>query len=147
MKQHHFQMVYSPYSEMLIDVPSSGYENENWVSSSQDEGDYAWAQGRGYIHGSIEDVWEKLRLPEVFINHEEVVEYDITDVVPPDYDYHFIVHNRSENIVNVEFENEWRHGSLENRDGNVERVGVRWQKNFRNGVYSIFGRVDSNSCH
>ena len=28
----------------------------------------------------------------------------------------------------MEFENEWRHGSLENRDGNVERVGVRWQK-------------------
>ena len=117
-----------PLSEMRIDVPSEGYEEENWISSSQDEGDYAWAQGRGYIHGSIDDVWERLRLPEVFINHDEVVEYHITNVVPPEYDYHFIAYNRSENIVDVEFENEWRHGALENRNGNIERVGVRWQK-------------------
>ena len=117
-----------PLSEMFIEPPLAGYADENWVSASQDEGDYAWAQGRGYIHGSIDEVWEKLRLPEVFINHDEVVEYQITNVEPPEYDYHFIAYNRSENIIEVEFENEWRHGALDNRDGNIEQVGVRWQK-------------------
>ena len=117
-----------PLSEMILEPPTEGYHEEEWVSISQDEGDYAWAQGRGYIHGSIEDVWAKLRMPEIFINHDEVIEYQISNVVPPEYDYHFIAYNRSENIVEVEFENEWRHGALGSRDGEIEHVGVRWKK-------------------
>ena len=76
---------------------------------------------------------------DVFINHAEVIEYQITNVVPPEYDYHF-VYNRSENIVEVEFENEWRHRALESRDGQIERVGVRWQKISRHRFYPISRR-------
>ena len=127
-KQTSFPEGLQPLSEMYIDAPSQSNFEEAWNSSSEDEGDFAWAQGRGYLHGDIEGVWEKLRDVDVFINHDEVIEYHIENVIPPEYDYHFISYNRSENIVEVEFENEWRHGSLESRNGQVERVGVRWKK-------------------
>ena len=117
-----------PLSDINVDLPSNTNFEEVWTSTSEDEGDYAWAHGRGFLRGSIDVVWERLRSTDVFINHEEVIEYRITNVVPPEYDYHFIAYNRSENIVEVEFENEWRHGALESRDGQIQRVGVRWQK-------------------
>ena len=32
-------------------------------------------------------------------NHEEVIEYRITNVVPPEYDYHFIAYTREQIIA------------------------------------------------
>ena len=117
-----------PLSDIYIDQPSHSNFEEVWHSISEDEGDYAWAHGRGFIRGDIHTVWERLRSTDVFINHEEVIEYRITNVEPSEYDFHFIAYNRSENIVEVEFENEWRHGLLDYRDGQTKSVGVRWQK-------------------
>ena len=117
-----------PLSDIYVDLPVHTNFEEVWNSTSENEGDYAWAHGRGFLRGSIDVVWQRLRSADVFINHEEVIEYRITNVAPTEYDYHFIAYNRSENIVEVEFENEWCHGALESRDGQIERVGVRWQK-------------------
>ena len=35
-----------------------------------------------FIRGDIHTVWERLRSADVFINHEEVIEYRITNVGP-----------------------------------------------------------------
>jgi hypothetical protein len=89
---------------------------------------YGWAQGRGYLHGSVDQVWAAIRQPEVYINLGEVTSYEVEEKNSSQYDYLFRVWNYVENIVTVEFENEWRHGVTLGSLEEPEQVAIRWEK-------------------
>ena len=117
---------------MKIESPHSlGVESFHSISgeATDPQGEaYGWAQGRGYLHGSIEQVWAAIREPEVYINLGEVTSYEIEELSSSQYDYLFRVWNYVENIVTVEFENEWRHGVTLGSVVEPEQVAIRWEK-------------------
>ena len=67
-------------------------------------------------------------------------QYTVTEVDSDEYDYIFVVDNKVQDIVPVEFTNEWRHvGNLDDKD-DVSDVVAFWQRT-ENRVYSIDGRL------
>lgn len=80
-----------------------------------------WVHGRGYVHGSIERVWEAMREPEVLVDRRNVdewaVEYDIDDT----YSHSFRIHNIAHEAIDVEFYLEWRQDVI---DGSPAAPGI-----------------------
>ena len=101
-------------------------EEINWVSG--DEGDYGWIHARGYIKSSPSQTWAALREPTVFVDIDKVVEYTVEEQNSSEYDYVYVVDNLVEDIVDVEFVVEWRHGVVDGEPNEPNMVGVRWQK-------------------
>ncbi|MBM73987.1 MAG: hypothetical protein CMK59_01195 [Proteobacteria bacterium] len=89
---------------------------------------YGWAQGRGYLYATPEKVWQSIRVPDVYINHGEVTSYEVEEMSSVDYDYLYIVWNYVENIMTIEFENEWRHGLILGDKDKPEHIAIRWEK-------------------
>jgi hypothetical protein len=126
-----FPAVIEAIEDMKVSVPLGTTEDpypEEYNLLSGDEGDYAWVHLRGYINIDMVRAWEAIRDPLVFINHRTVTEYTVTDLDVNEYDYRFQVYNFVEDIVDVEFDTEWRHAALEGTKETPSRVGVRWQK-------------------
>ena len=59
---------------------------------------------------------------------DKVVEYTVEEQNSSEYDYVFVVDNLVEDIVDVEFVVEWRHGVVDGDLNEPTMVGVRWQK-------------------
>ena len=126
-----FPDVIEPIEEMKVDVPNASEDElypQEYNLNSGDEEDYAWVHLRGYIHSDMSSAWDAIRDPQVYINHRTVTEYDVTDLESNEYDYRFQVYNFVEDIVDVEFDTEWRHAALDGTIESPSRVGVRWQK-------------------
>ena len=126
-----FPDIIEPIEELRIDAPAGTDSDpypEDFVMLSSDEGEYAWVHLRGYIKTDMAQAWSAIRSDLVYINHRSVTEYSVEELELPEYDYAYLVHNFSENIVDVEFDNEWRHAAVEGTVDSPERVAIRWQK-------------------
>jgi hypothetical protein len=77
---------------------------------------------------SPEEAWSKLREPTVFVDVDKVTEYSVEEIPSSDYDYVYVVSNMVEDIVDVEFDVEWRHGLVDGDLQSPTLIGVRWQK-------------------
>jgi hypothetical protein len=96
------------------------------VSREQEDG--VWTHARGYITASVADVWQTLQIPDVCVDRQHVSSYSITTDTDPAYEVSFRVHNVVDDIVTIEFDNDWRQGQVSGDVGAPEIVGVRWQK-------------------
>ena len=126
-----FPDIIEPLEELRIEAPEGTAADpypEEFVLLSADEGEYAWVHLRGYIKTDMAQAWSAIRSDQVYINHRSVTEYSVEELDLPEYDYAYLVHNFSENIVDVEFDNEWRHAAVEGTVDSPERVAIRWQK-------------------
>lgn len=134
-----------PLEEIRVDAPvgtsSNPFPEEiNWISG--DEGDYGWIHARGYLKVSPDLAWEKLREPTVFVDIDKVAEYSVEEKNSDQYDYVFVVSNLVEDVVDVEFDVEWRHGVVDGDIDDAQMVGVRWQKiNGTDFIESLEGSV------
>ncbi len=126
-----FPDVLEPLEEIRVEGPIGTIDEpypETYELLSGDEGEYGWVHLRGYIHGDITTVWDGLRDDLVYVNQRETSSYEITELDSEIYDYVYQVHNEVENIVTVEFTNEWRHAATEGTKDSPEEITVRWQK-------------------
>lgn len=126
-----FPDVLTPIEEMKVEAPegsSSEPYPETYEVLSADEGDYAWVHLRGYIQSDMSTVWDSIRNDLVYVNQREVASYEIEELDSDIYDFVFQVYNDVENIVMVEFTNEWRHVATEGTKDVPEEVTIRWQK-------------------
>ena len=123
-----FPTVLEPLEEIRVGLPEGDNYPEEIEVLSEDGEDYAWVHARGYLHLSLDDAWTALRNDLVYVNQRTVESYTVTEVDSEEYDYIYIVENQVQDIVPVEFTNEWRHvGNLDEK-GDVSDVVVRWQK-------------------
>ena len=101
-------------------------ESLSLVSGTEDT--YDWAHGRGYVHASLTDTWDALRDPAVDVDRRRVQEYTVSELDLGEYDDHYLIHNVSHDIIDVEFDIEWRHGAVEGTVDAPELVYIRWMK-------------------
>lgn len=123
-----FPTVLEPLEPIRASLPDGEGYPETVNVISQDGDDYAWVHARGYLHLSLDDAWAALRNDLVYVNQRTVASYSVEEVDSEVYDYVYLVDNEVQDLVTVEFTNEWRHvGNLTDK-GEVSDVVVRWQK-------------------
>jgi hypothetical protein len=123
-----FPTILEPLEEIRVGLPEGDDYPEEIEVLSEDGENYAWVHARGYLHLSLDDAWIALRNDLVYVNQRDVAEYTVTEVDSDEYDYIFVVDNKVQDIVPVEFTNEWRHvGNLDDKD-DVSDVVAFWQK-------------------
>lgn len=123
-----FPSILEPLEDIRVGLPEGdGYPEEvNIISQDGDE--YAWVHARGYLPVSLDEAWTALRNDLVYVNQRTVKEYTVEEVHSDIYDYVYLVDNEVQDLVTVEFTNEWRHVGNVNDKGEVSDVIVRWQK-------------------
>ena len=103
-------------------------ETANFVSG--DAGAYAFAHARGCIHGTLAQVYEAMRDPDVTVDRRRVSTWTVTRNVETEYPVSFRVHHVVNDIITIEFDQTWRLGPI---DGTVDEprvVAGRYQKTF-----------------
>ena len=123
-----FPKILEPLEEIRVDHPDGDDYPEEIALLSGDGDDYAWAHARGYLHLSIEDAWAALRNDLVYVNQRDVTNYTVTELESDEFDYIFLVDNEVQDVLPVEFTNEWRHVGHQNEKEEIADVVVRWQK-------------------
>ena len=72
-----------------------------------------WVHARGYVHASIERVWEALREAEVMVDRRNVDEWTVEHDIDEAFAFSFRIHNVVHDVVDVEFDLEWRQDVIE----------------------------------
>ncbi len=84
---------------------------------------------RAFIQRPMGEVWAAVLDPQTVRDPVETVGFRVDGYdVNPDYDFSYRTWHRVENIVNLEWEVEWRLGVVEGTEESPSIVAVRWQK-------------------
>lgn len=110
---------------------------EEFVIESMAAGRYDTILGRGYIQGSLADVWAAYRTPAVGADRRTSPEWSSTPGDAGEYDDVYVVHHIAHDIVTVEWDVTWRHGLVEGTAEEPELVAIRWQKTDGSTLVSI----------
>jgi hypothetical protein len=92
--------------------------------------EYTFAHGRGCVHGTLAQVWEAMRDPDVGVDRRRVGEWTVTRNVEPQYPVSFRVHNVVHDIIDIEFDLTWRLGPIEGTNDEPRVVSARYQKTY-----------------
>ncbi len=123
-----FPTILEPLEEIQAPLPDGDDYPEVIELRSEDSDEYASVHARGFLHLSLEDAWNALQDDLVYVNQRTVSNYTIEEPDSQIYDHVFVVNNEVQDIVTVEFTNEWRHVGNLNDKSEVSDVIVRWQK-------------------
>lgn len=83
---------------------------------------------RGYLHGSLADVWTAFRDPAVGTDRRSADAWEVEHLDDPDYDDSYVIHATAYEIVTVDWWTTWRHGVVTGTPEAPELVAIRWQK-------------------
>ena len=118
----------APLEDNRAPWPSDGSETIDTAFGSVDGDEpYTWGHARGYVQQPLSTVYASLVKPRVSANRRSLTEYTVEQNVE-DYPHSYALHNRVEDIINLEFTVVWRHGALAGDEADPEEVGSRWQK-------------------
>ena len=118
-----FPVGLGPVMDNTAQYPSATESDEypeqlNIVTGTED---LPWVHGRGYVHASVEEVWEALREPEVMVDRRNVDEWQVEQGIDDTFAYSFRIHNIVNDVIDVEFDLEWRQDVIE---GSLERPKI-----------------------
>lgn len=83
-----------------------------------------YAHGRGWIRADIVSVREAMFDPDVVVDRRRVDEWTVEDMPPGEFELVYRIHNVVHDVITVEFTNEWRHGVVEGKAGEVPTVAA-----------------------
>ena len=115
----------NPLEENTAPWPDS--LEESVQTTMGDSGEHYWAHARGYVQADLETVYPCLREDMVNADRREVAIWTREDNVEEGYEYSYQLHFLVENIIDLEFTDTWRHGSLQDEDGQLTAVQTRWK--------------------
>lgn len=99
------------------------------VSGHDDEADHYWAHARAWVHADSAAVWASLREIDVVVDRRAVDEYALVEENPmPEFDFSYVISNRVQDILSVDYELTWVHELQEGEIDTPEQVVVRWDK-------------------
>ena len=99
--------------------------------------DYLWVHGRGYVEAPAARVWAALKNPETMVGGCAVDSYSITPHVEPAYEFSFQAHYVRNEIITVEWDNNFRYGTIVGTAETPEFALIRYQKTYGNEVISL----------
>jgi hypothetical protein len=117
-----------PLEENAAPEPAGGPSSEE-LSMVSSDGEHKWVHGRGYIQAPPMDVWAATKDPE-HVAGCDTTSHSAMVGVEPDYEYGFQMHYYVDDILDVEWDELWRYGTIEGvADAPIFTI-VRYQKVF-----------------
>lgn len=115
-------------AELPESLPSDPYpEVLSMVDGEVD--DYHWVHATTYVKAPIAKVYEAVRQPEVNVDRRRVDAWNVKeDDLEPEYEYSHRLYSRVDDIITVEYDVDWRFGSMSESEGELVGVRARWQK-------------------
>jgi hypothetical protein len=118
-----------PLEENGAPQPPGGPSSEEITLISSDA-EHKWVHGRGYIQVAPALVWAASKEPERMVADCDTTSHVATVGTEPDYEYGFEMHYYVDDVLDVEWDELWRYGTIE---GTVEAPTftiIRYQKVF-----------------
>jgi len=108
-------------------LPADGSESLETVQGGDD---LKWVHGRGFIHAPPADVWAATKNPEHLVATCATTSHTATVGGEAQYEYGFMVHYSVDNLVTVEWDEQWRYGTITGTPDAPELAIIRYQKIF-----------------
>jgi hypothetical protein len=110
---------------------------ETFTIRAGDAGRYYFAHGSGYIHGSVEQVWDALKDPAVVADRFNTDEQTFMFGVEPEYELSYAIHYVVEDIVTVDWTETWRGDRLVPEEASDAWSTIRYQKTQGTGFITL----------
>jgi len=109
---------------------------------SDEVDDFVFVHGRGYLAATPALAWALLQDGEMLSSSCRIDAWTVTEGIDPAYEYSFLVHNYVDDIVDVEWDEEWRFGTVLGVSEAPELAMVRYQKTYGSElIYRIEGSI------
>ena len=106
-----------PLEDNPIPVQQGGDKTETLRTMTSNEGGEIKIYGLGYVLAAPTDVWADTKSPDVNVAVCSTNEQMSTPNNDPAYEYSFIVHYVVNNILTVEWDDQWRWGTIQDGTG------------------------------
>lgn len=105
-------------TETLVMVDGTGYVPR----------EYLFVHGRGYVKASPGAVWAIVKDGNMLSSSCRFNAWTVTENVDPAYEYSFRVSNTVEDLITIDWDEEWRFGTIDGTPENPELAIARSQK-------------------
>lgn len=114
-------------------VPAAGAdptpEQVVFVSGHDDEANHYWTHARAWVHADVPEIWAALTELDVMADRRAVDSYALLEEGHREgFDHSFVVENRVQDLVAIQFELTWLHLLTEGEATSPQRVLARWDK-------------------
>ena len=102
-----------PIEDDPVPVQQGGARDETLVTQAMDDGNgVIHVYGRGYVLAAPDKVWLASKTPTVMIAVCSTDAQTVTANDEPSYEFSFVVHYVVHNFVTVEWDDQWRYGTV-----------------------------------
>ncbi len=116
-----------PLENNPVPTQQGGARTETLVTQSMDT-DYIHVYGRGYVLVPPAMVWLAAKTPEVMVARCSTDSQAITPNDDPTYEFSFTVHYIVHDVITVEWDDQWRYGTVEGTPEDPTIAMMRHQK-------------------
>lgn len=125
--------VTTPFPEGLEPFEDNPVELDDPLSAEMlhaitDDGDTIKVYGRGYVQTSPTRLWGLTKTPQAMIALCSTDEQKVTENTEPLYEYSFLVHYTVHNVLTVEWDDQWRYGTVLGTPEDIQLGMIRHQK-------------------
>lgn len=107
-----------------------------------DNGRWAWVHGRGYLLAAPGDVWATMKDPELMAAICSTDRHSVEPGVEPDYEHGFQLSYFVDDVINIEWDELWRYGTVEGSSDAPALAMVRYQKVWGSElIYTLEGSI------
>jgi hypothetical protein len=114
----------SPLEANTAPAPSG----ETLALVSGDASQWSWVHGRGLVAAPAATVWSALKDPEVIADRRQTDRHMVTLNSEPGYEYAFELHYEVDKVIEIDWDEDWRFGTVTGSPAAPELAIVRYQK-------------------
>ena len=134
-----------PLEDNPVPVQQGGARTETLVTQAMDS-DYIHVYGRGYVLASPATVWLAAKTPQVMVARCSTDSQTITPNDDSSYEFSFTVHYVVHELITVEWNDQWRYGTVEGTPDDPMLAMMRHQKTDGSDIISLSeGTVEVNA--
>ena len=133
---------FPPGLEPLEDNTAPTPDGETITFVDGDNGSWAWVHGRAHVHDEPAVVWTTLKVPELMAAVCSTDSHSIEADVEPEYEHSFQLSYFVDDLVNIEWDEVWRYGTVEGTPAAPALGMIRYQKVWGSElIYTLEGSI------
>ena len=128
--QHNVKTPFPPGLEPLEDnvAPYPADMSSETLSTVTMDTNYSYVYGRGYVQIDPATVWVAAQAPDPNVAICSTSSHTVDLANEPQYEYSFLVHYTVNNIVTVQWDDQWRFGIIDGTDAAPTFAMIKHQK-------------------
>ena len=103
---------------------------EAFTTNHGTNGDTVWVHGMAYVNAPLSSVIAAVLTPSVVVDRRNVQTWTVQQNDEPTYEYSYLIHNTSHDILTVEFDLSWRLAVVAGTDAAPQTFVAVYQKTY-----------------